>query len=333
MHDGFDLQRFSDFIAKRDDFVVQDHHSYFVFTPSDDEEPATEHTSDIKGATAASLANASAQQRRNLVVDEWSCALTMDSLAHESDPDAARRDFCIGQMAVYANTTAGWAFWCTCIRALLFTLPLTPVLPCVAYKKDGCDDDPGWCFKSAVNYSLPASFFSYGQPPSTNLAQPESALNANMQLPPVTDILARTQRYSGTLDGSWDASTVVAKTLVAEEWATPETAILAGFKENIPPDRQHQTMSVEIGDSYEGMDLTPTQRCTAKGYADGFHTAKIFASCNNSKLGFTGQYIEDSMRALGPTVVVPGSEKSYRQGFMSGLHDGEAIIVAGLKLS
>jgi glucan 1,3-beta-glucosidase len=112
LHDGFDLQRFSDFIANRTDFVVQDHHSYFVFSASDEEEPAAEHTSDIKSAIADSLAKASIQQRRNLVVDEWSCALTADSLAHVSDPDGARRDFCTGQMEVYANETAGWGFWC-----------------------------------------------------------------------------------------------------------------------------------------------------------------------------------------------------------------------------
>lgn len=112
LHDGFDLERFSDFVANRSDFVVQDHHSYFVFSPSDNEEPATEHTSDIQSTIASSLAKASAQQRRNLVVDEWSCALSADSLSHESDPDAARRDFCEGQMNVYANTTAGWGFWC-----------------------------------------------------------------------------------------------------------------------------------------------------------------------------------------------------------------------------
>src|ERR1700727_3191897 len=75
VHDGFDLERFSDFVANRVDFIVQDHHSYFVFSPSDDEEPATEHTGDIKGAIASSLAKASTQQRRNLVVDEWACAV------------------------------------------------------------------------------------------------------------------------------------------------------------------------------------------------------------------------------------------------------------------
>lgn len=32
IHDGFNLQRFADFVGGRKDFVVQDHHSYFVFT-------------------------------------------------------------------------------------------------------------------------------------------------------------------------------------------------------------------------------------------------------------------------------------------------------------
>ena len=38
LHDGFDLDRFSYFVANRSDFVVQDHHSYFVFTPADESE-------------------------------------------------------------------------------------------------------------------------------------------------------------------------------------------------------------------------------------------------------------------------------------------------------
>lgn len=115
LHDGFDLGRFSDFVADRSDFIVQDHHSYFVFTPSDEQEPATAHIKDIKGSVTDTLVSASDHQRRNLVVDEFSCALTADSLAHESDPDGARRAFCTGQLGVYANATAGWSFWCECI--------------------------------------------------------------------------------------------------------------------------------------------------------------------------------------------------------------------------
>lgn len=333
LHDGFDLERFSDFIANRLDFVVQDHHSYFVFTPSDDEEPAAEHTSDIESAIASSLAKASAQQRRNLVVDEWSCALTAESLAHESDPNGARRDFCTGQMRVYANATAGWAFWGTYLGVSLATSPLTPVF-CIAYKKDGCDDDPGWCFKSAVNNSLPASFYSYGQPPAKKSAQSNlAAPYANMQLPSVTDILDSSQKFTGTPDGAWEAFAPVSKTYVADEWASSETIFPAGFKRNSSPGQLHQTASLENQDLYDGMDLTPTQRSMVKGYSDGFHTAKIFASYNNSKLGFIGQYIEDSMRTLGPAVVTAGTEGSYRRRFMDGLHDGEAIIIATLKSS
>lgn len=111
LHDGFDLQRFSTYVSARHDFVVQDHHSYFVFTTEDDEESASNHTSDIEGGLADSLRAASDAQRRNLVVDEFSCALSDDSLKNETDPEQARRDFCTGQLDVYANTTAGWSFW------------------------------------------------------------------------------------------------------------------------------------------------------------------------------------------------------------------------------
>lgn len=111
LHDGFDLDRFSNYVANRADFVVQDHHSYFVFTPQDDSEPASQHTSDIDGGIADSLQAASNRQRRNLVIDEFSCALTSDSLKNESDPNQARMEFCTGQTEVYANATAGWSFW------------------------------------------------------------------------------------------------------------------------------------------------------------------------------------------------------------------------------
>lgn len=112
VHDGFDLDRFSKYIAGRTDFVVHDYHSYFVFTPQDNAKPAHVHTVDIATNTSDSLAQASAQERRNLIVGEWSCALTPDSLKKEGDEDDARKQFCTGQMEVYTNDTAGWAFWC-----------------------------------------------------------------------------------------------------------------------------------------------------------------------------------------------------------------------------
>lgn len=122
VHDGFDLELFSEYIASRPDFVVQDHHSYFVFTSSDDAEPASQHTDDIKGPISSSLANCSTQERRNLVVDEWSCALTDQSMANAADQNSTRQNFCTGQMQVYANDTAGWSFWCMCFHSSFLSI-------------------------------------------------------------------------------------------------------------------------------------------------------------------------------------------------------------------
>ncbi|KAJ7740724.1 glycoside hydrolase superfamily [Mycena maculata] len=139
IHDGFDLERFSDYVSARSDFVVQDHHSYFVFTTQDDSESASNHTNDIETSIAQSLAIASA--RGNLIVGEWSGALTPQSLSNEPDQDAARRNFSTAQMDVYSTTTAGWIFW--------------------AYKTEDCGNDPDWCFTVAVGHTLPPTFFRY----------------------------------------------------------------------------------------------------------------------------------------------------------------------------
>ena len=111
IHDGFNLEQFSWLISNRTDFVVEDHHSYFVFTPQDDSEPASQHTSDVRYSIADSLAAASYRNKRNLIIGEFSCALTDQSLEGEKDTEEARREFCTGQTDIYQNTTAGWAFW------------------------------------------------------------------------------------------------------------------------------------------------------------------------------------------------------------------------------
>lgn len=111
LHDGFNLWRYSHFIGNRTDFIVQDYHSYYVFTPADEREPASQHTTDVQGFISERLEEASWNERRNLVVDEWSCALTDQSLSQEADQEGARREFCSGQMDVYAKAAAGWSFW------------------------------------------------------------------------------------------------------------------------------------------------------------------------------------------------------------------------------
>ena len=113
LHDGFNLWKFSDFVHKRQDFVVQDYHSYYVFTPSDASTPASKHSENVENGISQMLIGASGNQRRNRGIDEWSCALTTQSLSSERDPGEARKRFCTGQMGVYATAAAGWSFWGT----------------------------------------------------------------------------------------------------------------------------------------------------------------------------------------------------------------------------
>ncbi|KAJ3887351.1 glycoside hydrolase superfamily [Lentinula edodes] len=147
LHDAFDLDRFKDYVsAKVPDFSIQDHHSYYVYTPQDDVEPAENHTTDVQTTVTSQLASANDTLPHNLIIGEWSCALTPDSLKNESDPQQARRDFCTAQYVAYTRDTPGNSFW--------------------SYKKEDCD--PDWCFLNAVNNSLPSSFFSYGSGPITS---------------------------------------------------------------------------------------------------------------------------------------------------------------------
>uniref|UniRef100_D8PM18 Expressed protein n=2 Tax=Schizophyllum commune (strain H4-8 / FGSC 9210) TaxID=578458 RepID=D8PM18_SCHCM len=83
----------------------------------------------------------------------------------------------------------------------------------------------------------------------------------------------------------------------------------------------------------------------ARGYADGFMTVKTFALEGGSRLGFRGQYVMDSVKSLNAggaqlgmdvappdgaagSIVAPGMEERYRDGFFAGLNDGEDAIRA-----
>ncbi|KAL1675119.1 hypothetical protein EV122DRAFT_268668 [Schizophyllum commune] len=83
----------------------------------------------------------------------------------------------------------------------------------------------------------------------------------------------------------------------------------------------------------------------SRGYADGFMTVKTFALEGGSRLGFRGQYLMDSMKSLNAggaqvgmgvappdgaagSIVAPGMEEKYRDGFFAGLDDGENAIRA-----
>lgn len=116
IHDGFDLQRFSDWNAARNDFVVVDHHQYFVFGDEASRDiPINDLTTSLTqgdNSVYDQLSSASDATRRNVIVGEWSCALTPEATAQSSDPQEEQRRYCTGQLETYINSTAGWAFWC-----------------------------------------------------------------------------------------------------------------------------------------------------------------------------------------------------------------------------
>ncbi|KDR81860.1 hypothetical protein GALMADRAFT_240110 [Galerina marginata CBS 339.88] len=287
LHDGFNLDRFSDFLAKRKDFVVQDYHSYFVFTPSDQQESGAQHTVDVEGAIADALNRAAQKQRRNLVVDEWSSALTPQSLKDDNDADTVRREFAAAQMEVYSNATAGWAFW--------------------SYKKEDCDDDPGWCFKAAVGTSLPATFFSYGK--QTSMEEVTALANeaSNLIIP--------------TASADSDARQLSLSSLNVNLHLRDST-----YGPSIP--HRFQAIRRQRDDHAEpdGEDQA-TQASSARGYKDGFTTAKVFAAYNMSKLGFIGQFVADAIEVAGPSLVVPSTEDAYGSAFWRGLQDGQSAAM------
>jgi hypothetical protein len=88
---------------------------------------ASTHITNVNGPIADELKGSAKRLNDNLVIDEWSCALTSDSLKAESDPQGAQSTFCRTEMGVYSRVGGGWSFWS---NSLLLT-PLRLCLPVI----------------------------------------------------------------------------------------------------------------------------------------------------------------------------------------------------------
>ncbi len=120
-----------------------------------------------------------------------------------------------------------------------------------------------------------------------------------------------------------------AKCLLKKRRHQPPDQITVSHRSILAP-RRHQRSGVihqrnsQSDQSPQSEDTDPTQKSFSKGHLDGLSTAKTFASYNNSRLGFLGQFMQDTIGALGPSVIAPGTEENYKQGFIQGLAEGEA---------
>lgn len=141
-HDAFNPSEGAKFVSKRSDFVVQDTHSYFVYTKQDRDMTASKHTSQVKGHVQESMSDMSSTARGNMIVGEWSCALNPNSLRSSKNQKKAMSEFCKAQTDTYLNATAGVIFW--------------------SWNMENCDNNAGWCFKSARSKYLDKTYNVWG---------------------------------------------------------------------------------------------------------------------------------------------------------------------------
>lgn len=335
-HDAFQLNKGAKFVSNRSDFVVQDHHSYYVYTSADTKLSAKGHTKAINGQIQQWMATESDVARRNLVVGEWSCALNPASLTSSKNKAQDQQDFCNAQLDVYGDTTSGYMFW--------------------SWKMENCEDNGGWCFQQAAGEYLPSSFDSWGL--SNVTAKIFNASTASAQV--AEDVFARIQQVKiPELSGAQNTSALKNVTNQAIT-NTQETGARIGMVEKPLAGQQRAMIQQSIWRA--GGSLASRARVIAKtsrkdaaakratsssaslaksaastaGYNDGFRTARYFAAKGNlSRLGFAQQYMTDSWAARlssqqSKVVLQTSDTKYYLAQFKKGLLAAEAEIARAI---
>ncbi|PWN38740.1 glycoside hydrolase [Ceraceosorus guamensis] len=343
-HNAFNLDKGSQFTATRKDFVVQDHHAYYVYTSSDQSTTAKGHTKALNGGITTWFNKNSDISRRNLIVGEWSCALAPSSLAKSSTPQQDQTAFCEAQRKLYTDATAGWAFW--------------------SYKLEGCSNNGGWCFQQAAKQYLPSTFDLWNSANVTKnvYAAIGSAAGKKDANKKVADLLATISAIQLP-----SASSLNLKKIVsggggdADDESTPDvlSAKTSASASATAPSSEtarvgmvvHKTRNVNGGGSIAARAgamvrsqlssrqaaaaSTPSDQTLASraGFSDGFKTARYFASnANLSKLGFAQQYMEDSWSArLALGKLKSGNAASYKKQFKAGLAAAEGAILKAVQ--
>lgn len=298
-HDAFDLNTGAAFVANRTDFVVQDHHSYYVYTASDQSQSAGGHVTDIKGSIRDQYQKQSDIARRNLIQGEWSCALAPSSLAQATNQSRAQTSFCTNQMAVYGKTSAGWHFW--------------------SYKMENCQYNGGWCFQQAIKQFLPSTFDSWGLADKT-VKFFNVNTTATSGLYTLTSALMELPLPS--LTGG--VSRVIQKSRV-------------GVVSPARPNRRLESLQNvwNLGGSLSSRAMeeaekrgTKTAFAQESGWSDGFRSAQIMAGTGKlSRIGFGQQYQQDSFAVrLNLAQVAKSDASAYNTNFVSGVLAAEKLI-------
>lgn len=336
-HDAFNLNKGASFVSKRSDFVVQDHHSYYVYTAADTKLSAKGHTKAINGQIQQWMATESDVARRNLVVGEWSCALNPASLTKSTNKSKDQRDFCNAQLDVYGDTASGYMFW--------------------SWKMENCQDNGGWCFQQAAGNSLPSTFDSWGLENVT--AKFFAVSNASTQTN--VDVLTRIEQIAlPAQNGAKNVTSTLANvTNHAVTAAQDHSARIGMVEKPLVGQRRgaYRQSFWQAGGSYASRarlavtspkrdaatKAMPTNSATsaasaasAAGFNDGFKSARFFAAKGNlSRLGFAQQYMTDSWAARlsnsqSKLSLQANNSDQYLAQFKAGLLAAEAEIARAI---
>ena len=183
------------------------------------------------------------------------------------------------------------------------------------YRTEGCDDDPNWCFRSAVGSSLPSTFFSY---PNTSFANASSIANDTntADVSPDQSLLSfgttgSSTSYSppspnqwpvalGDLDPEYDQVNAVLSEAALDEQGAPAVSqrsfLLSSTTQQHRFVARHMRKFARGGSRSHGMrrdelsgtgqvEFSPTESAMSKGYEDGWDAAGTFANFNGSRLG------------------------------------------------
>lgn len=340
-HDAFNLAKGAAFVAKRTDFIVQDYHSYFVYTNKDTSMSAKQHTSTITGSFASSMNKQSAIGRRNLIVGEWSCALAPSSLSKSKSPKKDQTNFCTSQEDVYRNAAGGWTFW--------------------SYQMENCNNNGGWCFQQAIKDYLPSSFDSWGLQSKTASYFKSFNATSNQFLPSLTNKITNlalpislasvkkvetdTQPSAGEkaaaeaeTDADSDATHVNVDgilSMVQGDLTDSEDGARIGMVDKTKEQKRGTGSLAARATEISRRAAANSQVAAQAGYNDGFKSARYFAGTGSlSRLGFATQYRADSYRArVAKGLLQKGNLDNYKTQYAAGVVAAEKLVAQTISSS
>lgn len=112
--DARDPNWYSQIVGKRDDFVVVDRHVYRCFTAHDKQLTGEQQAADIRGHARDELKKHHVNAHGNIIIGEWSAALSPEGMppgADAGEQDRQRRIFVQAQREVFNDNCAGQFFW------------------------------------------------------------------------------------------------------------------------------------------------------------------------------------------------------------------------------